>query len=175
MDGLSFKDQLQLYYKADIVVSPHSASFINLIFSVPHTVVVECFPPYFFEMWYSNTAMISRLHYIMVSSFAEKEPTRMGSFFWFEDIILITKSILLSSKCSLLYGMLLNIQNGGGLCMKWMISGLQFLFNGGNPSVVVYESIAKCLFCKIKRLSWIVFVIHIPYYTSHRADNWLGG
>ena len=63
MDGLSFKDQLQLYYKADIVVSPHSASFINLIFSVPHTVVVECFPPYFFEMWYSNTAMISRLHY----------------------------------------------------------------------------------------------------------------
>lgn len=76
MDGLSFKDQLQLYYKADIVVSPHSASFINLIFSVPHTVVVECFPPYFFEMWYSNTAMISRLHYIMVSSFAENDKAK---------------------------------------------------------------------------------------------------
>ena len=72
MDGLSFKDQLQLFYKADIVVSPHSASFINLIFSVPHTAVVECYPPYFYEPWYSNTVMISRLHYIMVSSFEEK-------------------------------------------------------------------------------------------------------
>ena len=72
MDGLSFKDQLQLFYEADIVVSPHSASFINLIFSVPHTAVVECYPPYFYEPWYSNTVMISRLHYIMVSSFEEK-------------------------------------------------------------------------------------------------------
>ena len=69
MEGLSFKEQLQLYYNADIVVSPHSASFLNLIFSIPHTVVVECDPPYFFEMWYSNTAMMSRVHYILVSSF----------------------------------------------------------------------------------------------------------
>ena len=69
MEGLSFKEQLQLFYDSDIVVSPHSASFINLIFSVPHTAVIECYPPYFYELWYSNTAMFSRLHYIMVSSF----------------------------------------------------------------------------------------------------------
>lgn len=69
MEGLTFKEQLRLFYYSDIVVSPHSASFINLIFSVPHTVVVECYPPYFFENWYSNTATISRVHYIAVSSF----------------------------------------------------------------------------------------------------------
>ena len=79
MEGLSFKDQLQLFYESDIVVSPHSASFINLIFSVPHTAVVECYPPYFFELWYSNTAMFSRLYYIMVSSFVPNGKT-MGKW-----------------------------------------------------------------------------------------------
>lgn len=69
MEGLSFQEQLQLFYNSDIVVSPHSASFINLIFTVPRTAVVECYPPYFYENWYSNTAMISRVHYIAVSSF----------------------------------------------------------------------------------------------------------
>ena len=77
MEGFTFKEQLRLFYYSDIVVSPHSASFINLIFSVPHTVVVECYPPYFFENWYSNTATISRVHYIMVGYFDRNPKAKM--------------------------------------------------------------------------------------------------
>ena len=69
MEHLSFLDQVTHFYKADIVLSPHGSALINLLFCVPHSVVIECNPPYFYELWYINTASLSLVHYISVSTF----------------------------------------------------------------------------------------------------------
>lgn len=69
MEHLSFSDQVTHFYKTDIVLSPHGSALINLLFSVPHSVVIECNPPYFYELWYINTASLSLVHYISVSTF----------------------------------------------------------------------------------------------------------
>ena len=69
MAGLSFDKQVRLFYNTDIFFSPHGSALVNLIFSRPHSVVIECNPPYFYEMWYSNTALISRVHHIMVATY----------------------------------------------------------------------------------------------------------
>ena len=69
MEHLSFHDQVTIFYQTDIVFSPHGSALINLIFCVPHSVVIECNPPYFYELWYINTASLSLVHYISVSTF----------------------------------------------------------------------------------------------------------
>lgn len=69
MDNLSFRDQVLLFYNADIIVSPHGCALTNLMFSTPHTVAIECHPPYYFEPSYMTITMISRVHYIQVTTF----------------------------------------------------------------------------------------------------------
>lgn len=50
-------------------MSTHGCALINIMFATPHSAVIECHPPYFFEMSYAQNVMISRVHYILVSFF----------------------------------------------------------------------------------------------------------
>ena len=69
MENKSFKQQLTSFYSSDIIFAQHGGGLTNLIFSTPHTVVVECNPPYFYGIWYVNTASLSRVYYIGISTF----------------------------------------------------------------------------------------------------------
>lgn len=69
MNKLSFSDQVHVFYNHDIILSPHGSALINVVFCIPHSVLIECNPPYFFEFWYINTASLSNVYYISVSSF----------------------------------------------------------------------------------------------------------
>ena len=61
-----FRDQVTLFYNSDIVLSPHGTGLINIVFSIPHSTVIECFPPFYYENWFINTACQASLHYIAV-------------------------------------------------------------------------------------------------------------
>ena len=76
MSGLSYAQQVSLFYNADIILAPHGSALVNMLFLLPHSSLVECFPPYFYEMWFGNIAMISRVQYFAVSSFVAKKDLR---------------------------------------------------------------------------------------------------
>ena len=69
---MSFKKQLHIFYNADIILSTHGGAITNSIFCTPHTVLIECDPPYFYEMSYTVNAMISQVHFILVSTFTKQ-------------------------------------------------------------------------------------------------------
>lgn len=69
LENLSFKDQVRMFYDADIVLSPHGSGLVNVMFCLPHSALVECTPPYFYELWYINTASLSSVHYIGISTY----------------------------------------------------------------------------------------------------------
>lgn len=69
MDGLSVKQQILLFYSSDLVFSPHGSALVNLLFTTPHSSLIECNPPYFYEMWFANIAWMSRLHYVCVTTY----------------------------------------------------------------------------------------------------------
>lgn len=50
-------------------MSPHGTGLINIMFSIPHSTLIECFAPYHYSRWYINTASLSSIHYIGVSSY----------------------------------------------------------------------------------------------------------
>ena len=50
-------------------MAPHGAALVNIMFCTPHSVLIECTPPYFYELWYINTAALSNLHYISVTTY----------------------------------------------------------------------------------------------------------
>lgn len=49
-------------------MSPHGTGLINIMFSIPHSTLIECFAPYHYSRWYVNTASLSSIHYIGVHS-----------------------------------------------------------------------------------------------------------
>ena len=69
MKGLSFKQQITLLYKTDIIIAGHGSALTNAIFALPRSVMIENFPPYFYEMCFANIAFISQLHYIAVTTY----------------------------------------------------------------------------------------------------------
>lgn len=69
LKNLSFSEQVNMFYNSDIVLAPHGAALVNIMFCTPHSVLIECTPPYFFELWYINTACLSNLHYISVTTY----------------------------------------------------------------------------------------------------------
>ena len=78
-DTLPFRDQVFLFYKADIVLSTHGCALTNLMFSTPHIVAIECHPPYYYEPSYMSITMISRVHYIQVTTFY---PNQFSNIRW---------------------------------------------------------------------------------------------
>ena len=77
MEKLSFKEQVISFYNADIVISPHGTALINIMFSIPHSSLIELNPPYFFEMWYINTASLACVHYLSVSTYYPNNITKL--------------------------------------------------------------------------------------------------
>ena len=60
-------------------MSPHGTGLINIMFSIPHSTLIECFAPYHFSPWFVNTASLSSIHYIRVSSFS-KNPNSNSNY-----------------------------------------------------------------------------------------------
>ena len=69
MENLTFEEQTRAFYSSDIVLSPHGSALVNLLFSIPHSAIIECNPPYYLEAWYTNNAIISRVHYLWLSTY----------------------------------------------------------------------------------------------------------
>lgn len=69
MSYLTFSQQVNLFYESDIILAPHGGALVNIMFCTPHSVLIECTPPYFFELWYINTAALSSIHYISVTTY----------------------------------------------------------------------------------------------------------
>lgn len=67
--GGPLKNQVEVFYRAKIMVSPHGAGLTNAIFMVPHSVVIEVMPPHFTEFCLAGVLWHARLHYIYVSNF----------------------------------------------------------------------------------------------------------
>lgn len=72
LETLSFKQQVTLFYHSDIIMSPHGTGLINIMFSLPHSTLIECHPPFFYDVWFINTASLSSVHYIGVSTYMPK-------------------------------------------------------------------------------------------------------
>lgn len=72
LETLSFKQQVTLFYHSDIIMSPHGTGLINIMFSLPHSTLIECHPPFYYDVWYINTASLTSAHYIGVSTYMPK-------------------------------------------------------------------------------------------------------
>ena len=59
-------------YNTDIILSGHGSALANAMFARPHSVLIECHPPYFYELCFANIAFISRLFYIAVNNYDQK-------------------------------------------------------------------------------------------------------
>lgn len=69
LSHMNYSQQVQLYSSMDIVLGGHGSAMTNVIFMFPHSVLIECNPPYFYEMCFANIAWISRVHYISVTNY----------------------------------------------------------------------------------------------------------
>lgn len=69
LSHLSYKQQVQLYYSMDLVLGGHGSAMANVMFMIPHSVLIECNPPFFYEMCFANVAWLSRVHYISVTNY----------------------------------------------------------------------------------------------------------
>ena len=77
MEDLSVQDQILKFYYSDIILTPHGTGLINIVFSIPHSCVIECYPPYFYENWFINTACQSITHYITIFTRATNVSTEL--------------------------------------------------------------------------------------------------
>ena len=69
MGAGSLKSQVESFYHAQIVLSPHGAGLTNVVFLTPHSVVIEVTPPHFTEFCLMGVILHARLHYIYVPNF----------------------------------------------------------------------------------------------------------
>jgi capsular polysaccharide biosynthesis protein len=69
LGGKSYTEQVMLFYNQDIVIGPHGSAMANVFFMRPRSALIECNPPYFYEMCFANIAFISRVHYISVTNY----------------------------------------------------------------------------------------------------------
>lgn len=69
--GCPMKCQIEVFFQADILLTPHGAGATNMIFMRPRTVFIEAFPPYFLECMFMNLANIMRVHYESITVYNE--------------------------------------------------------------------------------------------------------
>ena len=67
--GKTYEEQVRQFFSVDIVLGGHGSAMANVFFMRPSSVLIECNPPYFYEMCFANIALISRVHYISVTNY----------------------------------------------------------------------------------------------------------
>ena len=67
--GYDLEKQVLLFASVDIVFAVHGAALTNAMFMRPQTVLIECFPPYYYEMTFETLATLARVYYISLTSF----------------------------------------------------------------------------------------------------------
>ena len=140
LETLSFKQQVTLFYHSDIIMSPHGTGLINIMFSLPHSTLIECHPPFYYDVWYINTASLTSAHYIGVSTYMPKSKMsklykemsnlyNTGNFLHIIGNADITRLILHCFLYLVQSKMLLNTPAVGALCLKVLINGALSLIN----------------------------------------------
>jgi hypothetical protein len=74
LSKLSFKEQVELFYRAEAVVGPHGAGFSNLVFCGPKTPFLEIFSPAYFNPCYWHVADRVGLSYHYLLGVGERYP-----------------------------------------------------------------------------------------------------
>lgn len=69
MQDMTYADQVKEFYQDDIILGGHGSAMANVFFMRPRSVLIECNPPYFYEMCFANIALIARVHYISVTNY----------------------------------------------------------------------------------------------------------
>lgn len=86
--GYDLQKQVLLFSQSDVVIATHGAALTNVMFMRPHTAVVECFPPYFYELTFETICGLEQVLYISVPDFPRQalyaeavKYYRQGSFY----------------------------------------------------------------------------------------------
>ena len=86
--GYDLQKQVTLFSQSDVVIAAHGAALTNVMFMRPHTAVVECFPPYFYELTFETICGLEQVLYISVPDFPRQAQYavavkyyRQGSFY----------------------------------------------------------------------------------------------
>eukprot|EP00299_Pterocystis_sp_00344_P017904 c8966_g2_i3.p1 GENE.c8966_g2_i3~~c8966_g2_i3.p1 ORF type:complete len:438 (+),score=81.03 c8966_g2_i3:621-1934(+) len=59
IEKLSFKEQLQLWASADLILTPHGAGLTAVIFARPHVPLIEIYPHKYYSLLYRDIAVMS--------------------------------------------------------------------------------------------------------------------
>lgn len=63
---MPFKEQIEILVHGDVFVSVVGSSSVNMIYMVPHSVVISAMPPYQVAPFFDNLAKFSRIHYMTI-------------------------------------------------------------------------------------------------------------
>lgn len=69
MDEYSYGQQVEMFYETDILMGAHGSAMTNSFFLLPHSVLIEVSPPFFYELPFANIAYVCRIHHILVPNF----------------------------------------------------------------------------------------------------------
>jgi hypothetical protein len=60
------KEQMEIYYSADIILGPHGASFTNILWCRPNTVLIELFSNQYYPPYFRYLANVLELNYYAI-------------------------------------------------------------------------------------------------------------
>lgn len=66
------QQQVETFYHTDILLTAHGTGSTNVIFMLPHSVMIEVHPPHYYEFTLACVQLHARLHYISVSNYDYK-------------------------------------------------------------------------------------------------------
>ena len=124
MHGLSYEDQVRMFFNSDIVLGGHGTAMTNCIFLLPHSVLIECNPPFFYEMCFANIAFLSRAHYISVTTYLTKKSIDATAFRAYErgDFFDIRREYADLRVFPNLYLVLSAVEDGIAYVRRWKYS-----------------------------------------------------
>ena len=88
---MSYSDQVRLFFSTDIVLGAHGTAMTNCIFLLPHTVLIECNPPFFYNTFNMNIAYQVQVLYICVPSYPNNTEKDRKAIAYYEEGIFFSK------------------------------------------------------------------------------------
>lgn len=96
LKGRNPKQQLRVFEQADVLVSTHSNALVNVVFMVPHSAVVELFPPMYSSPIFSHLSASERIYYAAVTGYMEESKIcpsgRECGVAFYRDVVFSVKS-----------------------------------------------------------------------------------